>query len=477
MKKLIYCLVFTGLVIISQPSQAQFKDWGIKYGLRGNVLFPENEFKNIGYSGADDFSFDSFKLSYLAEGFVGVELTRILELQLVAGYGSYAAKAMFSSSEKFGEYKTTIIPFNLRLKVSPLELEGWNPYLYAGGGPMYFDIKTLPNIVSKESIDKKGWVGLFPAGVGSEFALSEEVLLDFSIGGAFSTSSDLNGYRSGKNKSWDSYLNIAIGVTLTEESCSSDKDGDGLGKCLEEKIGTDPRNPDTDGDGLSDGEEYLNYTTNPLKVDTDGDGLSDGDEVLKYKTDPLKTDTDGDGLSDGDEVLKYKTDPLKTDTDGDGLSDYEEVMTYKTNPLMSDTDGGTVNDGQEVRRGTDPLNPDDDIVKIGAPIVLEGITFATGKADITPESEQVLLQALKTLQTHPDISVEIGGYTDNVGSNRSNQKLSQRRADAVKSWLVAKGISADRIKAVGYGEANPRVANDTPEHRRLNRRIEFKRIK
>jgi len=130
-----------------------------------------------------------------------------------------------------------------------------------------------------------------------------------------------------------------------------------------------------------------------------------------------------------------------------------------------------------VKRGTNPLDPTDDIVKIGVPIVLEGITFATNKSDVTPESEKVLMGALKTLQTYSDILVEISGHTDNVGSNSSNQKLSQRRADAVKAWLVAKGTAPDRISSVGYGEESPRVANDTSENKRLNRRIEFKRTK
>jgi len=152
-------------------------------------------------------------------------------------------------------------------------------------------------------------------------------------------------------------------------------------------------------------------------------------------------------------------------------------MTHKTDPLKVDTDGGSVGDGIEVKRGTDPLDPSDDIVKIDVPIVLEGITFATNKFDVTPESEKVLMGALKTLQIHSDIVVEISGHTDNVGSNANNQKLSERRANAVKAWLVAKGISADRITAVGYGEEHPRVSNDSEDNRRLNRRIEFKRIK
>jgi outer membrane protein OmpA-like peptidoglycan-associated protein len=298
---------------------------------------------------------------------------------------------------------------------------------------------------------------------------------------------------------------------------------DGLGKCLEKEIGTDPLNADTDGDGLNDGEEYLtfktdplkvdtdsdglndfeevkSYKTNPLVVDTDGDGLSDGDEVMKYKTDPLKVDTDGDGLSDydevmkyktdplkvdtdkdglkdGDEVMKYKTDPLKADTDGDGLTDSEEVLKYKTNPLNKDTDGGTVDDGTEVKRGTDPLNPEDDVVKIGVPIVLEGITFDVNKATIRPESENTLMKALKTLKTYTDILVEIGGHTDSDGSAKSNMKLSTARAESVKAWLVEKGIDPSRISTKGYGEDKPIADNKTKEGKAKNRRIEFTRTK
>ena len=123
------------------------------------------------------------------------------------------------------------------------------------------------------------------------------------------------------------------------------------------------------------------------------------------------------------------------------------------------------------------MNPDDDVVKVGVPIILEGITFASGKSDITPESEATLQMALKTLQTYPEIDVEIGGYTDDVGSKSSNQKLSQKRAESVKDWLVQNGIDPGRLTAVGYGEENPTVPNDSRENRAKNRRIEFKRIK
>ena len=138
---------------------------------------------------------------------------------------------------------------------------------------------------------------------------------------------------------------------------------------------------------------------------------------------------------------------------------------------------GTVDDFTEVNRGTNPLNPEDDVVKMDTPIVLEGITFETGKADITPESEVVLQGALKTMQTYSDIIVEISGHTDDVGSASSNQALSQRRADSVRFWLIGKGIQPDRIISKGYGEEFPRVPNNSSDNKRMNRRIEFKRIR
>ncbi|MBI1839570.1 MAG: hypothetical protein HYR88_01810 [Verrucomicrobia bacterium] len=97
---------------------------------------------------------------------------------------------------------------------------------------------------------------------------------------------------------------------------------------------TDPNNPDTDGDGLRDGEEVKSFHTDPTRVDTDNDGLSDFEELRRFRTNPLLPDTDGDGLSDADEIFIYQTDPLKTDTDGDGYSDKLEVS-YGSSPILA----------------------------------------------------------------------------------------------------------------------------------------------
>src|SRR5262249_37033886 len=133
---------------------------------------------------------------------------------------------------------------------------------------------------------------------------------------------------------------------------------------LERRLGTDPGNADSDGDGLTDGFEVWHHL-NPLtpgegNADPDGDGLDNlGEQAAR--TDPLNPDTDADGRPDGAEVLTWHSDPRSADTDQDGLLDASEVTVHGTDPTRFDTDGGGVSDGHEiVRDGTDPLNPADD---------------------------------------------------------------------------------------------------------------------
>lgn len=146
--------------------------------------------------------------------------------------------------------------------------------------------------------------------------------------------------------------------TLDPAAFEIDSDEDGVSDAIEIAIGTDPHNPDTEGDGLNDGEEIYEHMTDPFNPDTDDDGLSDGDEVHVYGTDPNNADTDGDLFYDGGEIIRG-TDPLNPDTDGDGLLDGEEEYIHLTDPLNPDTDGDGVSDGDEVNNGTDPLDPND----------------------------------------------------------------------------------------------------------------------
>ena len=125
-------------------------------------------------------------------------------------------------------------------------------------------------------------------------------------------------------------------------------------------LGTDPLNPDTDGDGVPDGME-LKFGTSPFQKDTDHDGLTDGQEIYFFHTNPLNPDSDGDGISDGKEVLITFTNPMDPDTDRDGLTDFQELYVYHTNPLKNDTDGDGLTDGFEINTlKTDPFLQDTD---------------------------------------------------------------------------------------------------------------------
>jgi outer membrane protein OmpA-like peptidoglycan-associated protein len=112
--------------------------------------------------------------------------------------------------------------------------------------------------------------------------------------------------------------------------------------------------------------------------------------------------------------------------------------------------------------------------KEGQAIVLSGVNFDSGKATLTGPAKVILDSAADALKAAPDIKVEIGGHTDDVGSDASNQRLSERRAKSVKSYLAERGVAGERMGAKGYGASQPLVGNDTPEGREQNRRVEFK---
>jgi outer membrane protein OmpA-like peptidoglycan-associated protein len=424
---------------------------------------------------------------------------------------------------KIGFFSSKIVPIDLRFVFYPKSSGKILPLLFGGFSFMNFNPvdqneKPLPNNAQGRY---SHWMAVLPVGGGIQYFITSNSIIEFVASYSLGTKDYLDDIKLNKNN--DGFYSFGFNVYAFIESGDADPDKDDLTNAEEKQLGTDPNNPDTDGDGLKDGAEVKTYHTNPLNPDTDGDGLNDydeifkfktdplnpdtdgdglkdgeevltyktdplnpdtdgdvlkdGEEVLKYKTDPLKPDSDGDGLTDGDEVLKYSTDPLNPDTDGDGLTDGDEVLTYHTHPLLKDTDNGGVADGKEVARGTDPLNPSDDrpVMQVGEKIVLQGINFEFGKATLLPSSVDTLNTVAAGLLANPEIKIEISGHTDNLGSDTYNIDLSKRRADAVKQFLVSKGIVEERIKTIGYGSKKPIATNKTTKGRAKNRRIEFLR--
>ncbi len=101
------------------------------------------------------------------------------------------------------------------------------------------------------------------------------------------------------------------------------------------------------------------------------------------------------------------------------------------------------------------------------------IEFDTGKSDVKAQYNDEIKQVADYMKANPNAKIAIQGHTDNVGSEASNLKLSQARADSVKAYLVDKfGIEPNRLRAVGYGQTRPIASNATAEGRQKNRRVE-----
>jgi outer membrane protein OmpA-like peptidoglycan-associated protein len=110
---------------------------------------------------------------------------------------------------------------------------------------------------------------------------------------------------------------------------------------------------------------------------------------------------------------------------------------------------------------------------LSKPIILKNVFFETASAALLPSSKTELNDLAALLKSQPKLKIQLNGHTDSEGEEAANLDLSQRRAEAVRQYLIQSGIQADRLRAQGYGESKPIASNDTPDGRRQNRRTEF----
>ncbi|HZD46006.1 MAG TPA: OmpA family protein [Acidobacteriaceae bacterium] len=109
----------------------------------------------------------------------------------------------------------------------------------------------------------------------------------------------------------------------------------------------------------------------------------------------------------------------------------------------------------------------------GLVVNLSDVLFATGRYDLKQDTQLKLARIAGIFLAHPDLRVQVEGYTDNVGGEQYNQKLSEQRADTVQNFLIAQGLSPQNVSAIGYGMANPVADNSTAAGRKQNRRVEM----
>ena len=152
-------------------------------------------------------------------------------------------------------------------------------------------------------------------------------------------------------------------------------------------------------------------------------------------------------------LAKYHGCPIP-DSDGDGINDEEDLCPNKF--------GIKANNGCPI-----------DTIEIKKAVEKKKSYFEFGKIIINDEAKSSLDSVTVLLAKSPSLTLEIQGHTDNIGSDRANEIISQKRAETVKQYLISKGVSGDRLEAVGYGKRKPIVSNATIEGRARNRRVEL----
>jgi outer membrane protein OmpA-like peptidoglycan-associated protein len=159
-----------------------------------------------------------------------------------------------------------------------------------------------------------------------------------------------------------------------------------------------------------------------------------------------------------------------TDSDGDGVLDSLDQC--------PGTPAGTPVDGRgcTVEPVTTAPQPAPYEAPTEQPLILRGVQFENDTAILTAESKQILDDVAASLKGQPGLRIEIGGHTDSIGNESYNHMLSQQRAEAVRQYLISRGVDGDGLVAMGYGEFKPVASNETPEGRAENRRVELKLI-
>ena len=277
----------------------------------------------------------------------------------------------------------------------------------------------------------------------------------------------------------------AIGF-VDKDGCTLDSDKDGVPDYLD-KCPNSPADAkdfvdkngclvDTDGDGIPDYLDLCPNTPSIAKgfVDKNGCTLdSDGDGVPDYLDKCPNTAPEAHGMVDASGCPR--------DTDGDGVPDYLDKCPTIPGSIRN---SGCPESKPDVKVESKP-KPEPVVIapsskeeitinlKVLFEKALQGIQFEAARYTIKPISFDILDQIADALNKYPLLNIEIQGHTDNLGKHEINQMLSEKRAQAVFTYLVLKGVDARRMSYRGYGDNLPTATNKTAEGRTLNRRVEF----
>lgn len=491
------------------------------FGLRGNFFYSSIEGNDANFSAFPTRNFrfggDNFEISAQGEWFITGK-DKLFRPYLFAGIGwlnttpntnfgfsdpsnpSLAANVVLDRAEG-RRHNTAVIPLGLGFDFSISKKR--NAYLgfEFSARPTFSDF--LDGVSNAADPDNNDWFGTgavtlsFPLGKRAPDADKDGIS---DAEDACPNTPGLKEYQGCPDTDGDGIVDkddACPTVAGTLNGCP-DSDGDGIADQSDScpnVAGVQSANgcPDGDGDGIADKDDacptvagLANFNGCP---DSDNDGITDKEDdcpneagVAANNGCPV-ADSDNDGIADDQDACPNEAGPASTngcpDSDGDGIINKDDSCPTVAGKLNGCPDG----DGDGIADKDDSCPTlGGNVDAKGCPIVeekvkevfnraLQGIQFETGKNRIRSSSRAILQEVVSIMKENPSYNLTIEGHTDSVGSSESNQKLSQRRADAVRFYLINNGIAESRLSAIGYGEDRPVANNGSKEGRRQNRRV------
>ncbi len=427
MKHLSRFLVALLLVVGFSNVKAQDSNnpWQINIGINAVDFFPTNDMEAAGLTGKwfDEY----FNVNHYN---ILPTLSTISVSKYVGDGFSVGVRGSVNKIEKYGDQSRddlTYYGFDGTIKYNINELYDmgkFDPYLEVGGGYTW--------------IDDIG-AGTLNGGLGINYWFSENVALNVQTT-----------YKHAFEDYLAPHFQHSVGVAIKFGGKDTDEDGifDKDDACPDVK-GLPEFNgcPDTDGDGIADAKDDCPNVAGSAAMngcpDTDGDGITDAKDNCPTEAGPSAnkgcpwTDKDGDGVLDKDDRCPEVA----------GVADNQGCPPI---PVMTETHINKLKN------------------------LATAVYFNSGKDSFTAETFKILDEIAELIKPFTNSAFTIGGHTDSVGSNSLNQKLSEKRANAVMNYLKTKVNNS--FTATGYGESNPIASNKTRKGRAQNRRVEIKLV-
>ncbi|SMB88004.1 OmpA/MotB domain protein [Hymenobacter roseosalivarius DSM 11622] len=472
------CLLGLALLAAAPEGHAQSADRKTGISLYGSTL------QYHGDLGSEWFK--SNKIEYGGGITLSRYLTPGLDVGIAANYGDmkFSTKVLQGTPpaiRRFDANVTTIgVPVKFKLN------NGWAlkedaifaPYLSLAPGLMIASSDKYSNVGAGEVLlgNKDHYAAYLQGAAGIALNFSPSFGIFVQTSQIYATTNTIDNVDAGDLN--DRYLQHSAGITVNVGR-AKDEDGDGVAdrkdKCPATPAGVAVDATgcplDGDGDGVPDYQDKCpaekGLATLEGCPDRDGDGIRDGDD--KCPDTPGKAelqgcpDADNDGVTDADDKcpdtpagVKVDATGCPIDTDGDGVPDFQDRCPNSAGPASN--------------RGCPEIKAE---TKKRLDAATKFIQFELNKAVLKPSSYPTLEDLVKVLNEYPDYILSIAGHTDSQGSDAYNLKLSDDRAAAARTYMLTKGIPADRIESRGYGESKPITTNATAAGRALNRRVEF----